>query len=245
MAARVTDGVVGETHRRATPGTSGGDVIAAVCSAVAAVHEPNLPVGIAVAGQIDPGTGVILSSPNLPGRRVPLGAALEDRFSVPVAVNNDVRLAAAGEWLSLPFRPSLLVALYIGTGLGAGVVVNGKPFAGAHSLAAEAGHATFRPGGELCECGRRGCFEAYAGGRAIVRRMRALLAQRGAPATEPTTPARIAAAAVGGEPAASAVWVTSHLAEQAWSGFDPPAVHPGHPDAPLLGAARAAWETAR
>jgi glucokinase len=175
------------------------------------------------------------------------------------------------------------VALYVGTGIGAGVVLNGEPLAGTHNLAAEAGHATFEPGGEVCACGRRGCFEAYAGGRSLARRTRRLLAQGGRGAA-PVDAAAVLALVRRGDPAAVAVWeeaveavrtlawnltvlfdpdalvlgggvvrgapelldaVRRHVRDQAWSGFPPPEVAPGHPDAAVLGAARTARREGR
>ncbi|NOZ79657.1 MAG: ROK family protein, partial [Acidobacteria bacterium] len=171
-AARVSDGTIEALERRPTPVTSAAAVVDAIAAAVAEVHRPGLPIGVAIAGQVDRRAGVVLSSPNLPGCRVPIAAALQDRFAVPVLVDNDVTLAAFGELGQLDVTPAVLVSLFLGTGIGAGAVIGGVPLAGAHNLAAEAGHATFRPGGELCNCGREGCFEAYAGGLAILRRAR-------------------------------------------------------------------------
>ncbi len=205
-AARVNGGTIEAIQRVPTPHTSSADVLDAIGAAAAAVHEPGLPVGVAIAGQIDRRHGVMLSSPNLPGRRVPVGAALEDRLHVPVLVDNDVTLAAFGQLPGLEDVPDVLVALYLGTGIGAGVVIGGEPLTGAHNLAAEAGHATFRPGGELCHCGRQGCFEAYAGGRAIVKRAQALRRQAGRPSHDLTDAGAVARAATRGDPACAAVW---------------------------------------
>ena len=205
-AARAEDGTIEALKRLPTPVASAAAVIDAIAATVAAVHRPGLPIGIGIAGQIDRRSGVVLSSPNLPGRRVPLAAALEDRFGAPVVVDNDVTLAAFGELGQLDAIPAVLVALFLGTGIGAGVVLGGVPLAGAHNLAAEAGHATFRAGGELCNCGRKGCFEAYAGGLAIVRRARTLRRQAGRPAHDLTDAGAVARAAGRGDPACAAVW---------------------------------------
>lgn len=282
-AGRVVDGAVEEIHRAATPAAGPAELIAALAAAAAAVHRPGLPVGLGVAGQVDRRAGVVLSSPNLPLSRTPLAAALADRLAAPVIVDNDVTVAATGEALDLVPAPEVLVALYLGTGIGAGVIIGGTPLAGAHNLAAEAGHATFRPDGELCECGRRGCFEAYAGGRAVVRRAAALRRQAGRPARDLTDAGAVARAAAAGDGACAAVWeeavtailtlawdlavlfdpdvlvlgggvargvpaladaVARHLADQAWSGVEPPRVLPGRPEAPVLGAALTAWRAA-
>ncbi len=205
-AARVSGGEIEAVERLATPGGSSGSVLDAVTEAIAAVHRPGLPIGVAIAGQIDRRHGVMVSSPNLPGRRVPLGAALGDRFGVFVLVDNDVTLAALGELPSMDRVPDVLTALYLGTGIGAGVVIGGVPLSGAHNLAAEAGHATFRAGGELCSCGRDGCFEAYAGGLSIVRRARTLRRQLGRSSDDLTGASAVARAAGRGDPACVAVW---------------------------------------
>ena len=205
-AARVVDGNVERVERAATPTESVAELVEAVAQTAAAVHRPRLPIGIALAGQIDRRAGVVLSSPNLPFRRTSLAAGLGERFAVPVLVDNDVRLAALGEHLAIDPPPQTLVALYIGTGIGAGVVIGNRSLAGAHNLAAEAGHATFIPGGEACDCGRRGCFEAYAGGRAVVRRAKARRDTAGSAADDLTDPGRVAAEAEAGDPACAAVW---------------------------------------
>jgi len=275
-AARIAGSRVEEEALRPTPAGDPTMILGAVTDAVAAVHRPDLPIGVAVAGQIDRGAGVIRSSPNIPGLNIPLGPSLGDAFKVPVTVDNDVRMAAAGEWTVLGERHRLLVALYVGTGIGAGVLLEGNPLAGTHNLAAEAGHATFQPEGELCACGRRGCFEAYAGGRSLSRRARRLFQQRGADAP-PVDAAGVLQMARRGDPAAMTVWeeaveavrtlawnltvvfdpdalvlggglargalelldaVRRHVLDQVWSGFPPPDVVPGHPDAAVLGAAR-------
>ncbi len=277
-AARVVDGRVVEETFRATPPDDPTMVMGAITDAAAGVHDGRCPIGVGTAGQVDRHHGVVLTSPNLPGRNVPLGAALEEAFSVPVVVDNDVRLAAVGEWLALGGEPEVLVALYVGTGVGAGVVLRGRPLAGVNNLAAEAGHATFRPGGELCGCGRRGCFEAYAGGRSVLER----LARRiGSGREAPVHVGGVVELAERGVPAAREVWeeaveairtlawnlvvlydpaalvlgggvvrgvpelagtVREHVAAQVWSGFPPPRVVVGSPDAAVTGAAYTAWK---
>jgi len=278
-AARIAGGRVEDEALRPTPSEDPTMILGAVTDAVAAVHRPGLPIGVAMAGQIDRGAGVVRSSPNIPGRNIPLGPSLEDAFETPVTVDNDVRMAAAGEWNVLDEVPRLLVALYVGTGIGAGILLHGQPLAGSHNLAAEAGHATFQPGGELCSCGRMGCFEAYAGGRALARRAARLLEQRGL-TTAPLDAAAVIRMARHGDPAATAVWeeaveavrtlawdltvlfdpdvlilgggvvrgapelleeIRTHVKNQAWSGFPPPEIVLGHPDAAVIGAARTAW----
>jgi len=136
-AARVSGGRVEAAAVRPTPRNDPTMVLGAITAAVDEVHREGLPIGVATAGQVDRATGVVLTSPNLPGRNVPLGPSLEEAFAAPVLVDNDVRLAAVGEWLALDGRPGILVALYVGTGIGAGVVLGGAPLSGANNLATE------------------------------------------------------------------------------------------------------------
>lgn len=126
--------------------------------------------GVAVAAQINPRTGVLVASPNLKFENVPLAAALQESLRVPVAVENDVNVAAYGEYLADDSARQPLLAVFVGTGIGGGLVAGGEIFHGADGFAAEIGHVPVAAeGGEPCGCGRRGCVEAYAGGAAIVR----------------------------------------------------------------------------
>ncbi len=136
-------------------------------------------INIAIAGQIDCYAGLVRASPNLPSwRQAPLADWVRDRFAVDVYVDNDVRAAALGEMnaLGLP-QGGDIVCLYWGTGIGGGIVVSGKLLRGLSNAAAEVGHMVYVPDGRLCTCGKRGCFEAYAGGWAIqsIARERAAL----------------------------------------------------------------------
>lgn len=130
-------------------------------------------IGIAVPGEVrDP--GVVVQSPNLPRwRKVPVGPDLSRRLGVPVHVENDANMAAVG----LLARPSLtsgrlrnVMVITLGTGVGGGWILDGKLFRRPPGGEAEIGHCPVDPEGPLCACGRRGCLEAYAGGRALVAR---------------------------------------------------------------------------
>ena len=137
--------------------------------------ERVVAVGVAVPGLIDEETGVVLASVNLEWKDVPLRRLLEERLGVPAVVGHDVRIASIAEELLGAARGSkdfLFVAL--GTGVGAAVVLNGTPYAGAHDLGGEFGHTVVAPGGPLCGCGRRGCIETLASASAVARRYLAL-----------------------------------------------------------------------
>lgn len=129
-------------------------------------------VGIACAGSIDSRAGVVRSSPNFQGwQDVALRAAMEARWSVPVCVENDANAATMAEWKLGEFsRARNLVLLTLGTGIGGGVILEGKLFRGATGTAGELGHMSIRADGEPCPCGARGCFERYASGSALQRR---------------------------------------------------------------------------
>lgn len=137
-----------------------------------------LGVGIGVAGQIDPDTGTVRTAPNLLFRDFPLRARAEERLRLPVAVLNDVQAVTYGEWTHGAGRGvDDLVCIFVGTGVGGGVVADGHLVRGATGSAGEIGHMTVDLHGPLCRCGNRGCVEAYAGGWAIAERARAAIAK--------------------------------------------------------------------
>ena len=116
------------------------------------------------------------ATPNMPLDGFDLAEHLETRHRLPLAVLNDGRACAWGEYLRGHARGrDPLLALFFGTGIGTGLMVHGKPYAGATSAAGEIGHTIHVPGGRRCSCGRRGCFEAYCGGRPMVERAEAEL----------------------------------------------------------------------
>ncbi|MDP2152478.1 MAG: ROK family protein [Methylotenera sp.] len=120
-------------------------------------------VGIGFPGFIDPHTQVISQSPNLPGLQdVDLSADLRALIGLPVITENDALAAAYGEYVMHPSQASSLIYLGLGTGVGGGLILNGKPFQGQHGVAMEVGHITVQPNGRLCGCGNLGCLEQYA-----------------------------------------------------------------------------------
>lgn len=130
-------------------------------------------MGIGVAGQVDPGTGAVVFAPNLDWRNAPLRADTEKACAIPVIVTNDVRAALWGEWLFGAGKGvGDLVCIFIGTGIGGGLVCGGRALEGCSNTAGEIGHMTVDLRGPLCNCGNRGCMEALAGGWAIARRAR-------------------------------------------------------------------------
>lgn len=133
-------------------------------------HERILGVGIGIAGQIEKSTGVVRFAPNLDWHDIPLQEQLKKALKLPVHVINDVRAATWGEWLYGAGRGfDDLLCIFVGTGIGGGVVSGGNMLFGFSNAAGEVGHMTIDLKGPACSCGNRGCFEALASGWAIAR----------------------------------------------------------------------------
>jgi glucokinase len=127
-------------------------------------------VGIGAAGQIDRKAGIILDAPNLGVKDMPMHDILTKQFGKPVAVGNDVEVAAFGEYLYGSGQGyTTFVVLFVGTGIGSGIVQNGRLYAGLTGTAGEVGHMTIQADGRLCPCGSRGCLEAYASRTAMTK----------------------------------------------------------------------------
>ena len=134
-------------------------------------------VGIGCAGLIDATRGVLRSSPNLKAwQGAPLAQLAHRHFSVPVVVENDATSAAFGESIARGRRGRDLVFIALGTGVGGGIVADGRVIRGVTGFGGEIGHMVVDPDGPTCHCGRHGCLEAYAGAYGIVRTARTLLA---------------------------------------------------------------------
>jgi glucokinase len=127
-------------------------------------------LGIGVAGQVDM-NGVVRYAPNLNWRNIDLKAKLERQLDMPVVVVNDVRAATWGEWrLGAGKNVPDLVVLFVGTGIGGGVVTGGHLLTGCSNTGGELGHTTIITNGRQCHCPNKGCLEAYVGGWAIAER---------------------------------------------------------------------------
>jgi glucokinase len=140
-------------------------------------------MGIGAAGQVDRAAGVLIAAPNLAHdtANLPLAEEMRRRFKMPVALGNDVEVAAVGELRFGAGRdcPSFL-CVFVGTGIGGGIVLNGQLYRGASGTAGEIGHIVVDAGGRHCGCGNRGCLEAYASRTAITRTLQGEL-HRGRP----------------------------------------------------------------
>jgi glucokinase len=156
--------------------------------------SPARSVGLGIPGLVDVERGAVKHAVNLgvDGEWVPLRAELEARLGVPVAVENDVNVATLGAAALTGIRD--LVYLSIGTGLAAGLVLDGTLRRGATGAAGEIGHVPIDPSGALCQCGQRGCLETVASGRALAE---AWSPAGSAGSSEPPAQALFAAAAAG------------------------------------------------
>ena len=114
-------------------------------------------------GVIDQDTGIVLFTPNLPWRNYDLAGAMTKQFGVPFHVGNDVNLGVLGEYKFGAARGYRnVVGFFVGTGMGGGLILNGSLFTGNQFKAAEYGHMILDPEGPLCNCGQRGCLEAFS-----------------------------------------------------------------------------------
>jgi len=120
--------------------------------------------GIGAPGPLNYKTGVVFSPPNLPGwKNVPLADQMKKRLGIPCFIDNDANLATYGEfWMGAGQDTDTLCALTLGTGVGGGIIVNGKLHRGIDGTAGEIGHLKVTDDGRTCGCGAQGCLEAYA-----------------------------------------------------------------------------------
>jgi len=200
---------------RGTPGEG----LAAVVSAIDLLFDQDAKaralirgIGICAPGPLDPATGVVINPPNVPcWRNFPLAAEVEKVYGVPVKVENDANAAALAEayWgAGRGYRHIFYAG--IGTGIGTGIVCDGRIYNGRTGAAAEGGHMSIDYDGPLCGCGKPGCIEILAAGPAIARRARAKLA------SETNSTSAILELAKGNVES-----VTSEMVGQAYAAGDP------------------------
>jgi glucokinase len=175
QAAALRDQVVAASCRMPTPLTGAAELANAIVEAVdkvlaeaAAGREALGAVGLGMPGTIDQVAGTVSNSPNLPGfdgvTPIPLGTTVSRMLGgLPVTVGNDVDVAVLGEHRRGAGRPYRnLLGVWVGTGVGGGLILNGEPYRG-RGTGAEIGHTMVKPGGRVCSDGKRGHLEAYAG----------------------------------------------------------------------------------
>jgi glucokinase len=133
-------------------------------------------LGIGAPGACDPDTGVVIFAPNLVWKNFPLKKELEKHLPFPVFVENDCNIQTLGVYeKELKARPRNMVGIFLGTGIGAGIILEGKLYRGFNRTAGEIGHMVLEVGGPKCGCGNKGCFEALASRTAIFKRLEAAL----------------------------------------------------------------------
>lgn len=155
---------------------------AAVAALIARSDRPVLSIGVGLAGFVDI-DGVVHKAPNLAGLvGADVGATLRADFDLPVTVDNDANCVAVASHALLPDRPGCLVAVTFGTGIGGGIVIDGRLFRGASGFAGEPGHMVIEHQGHPCPCGQRGCWEQYGSGGGLARLAREACSQGRAPA---------------------------------------------------------------
>src|ERR1044071_1357604 len=183
-AALVDDtGRILKQHKQDTPkGDSANDIIDAlvrVSECWGCRELPVVAVSIMVPGAVDCANATVVQAPNLPSLvNFPLKAELEQRLGWPVYLENDANAAAVGEmWMGAARGCRDVVSVTLGTGVGGGVIYDGKLWRGSHGSAGEIGHTTVDPfSGLKCKCGNTGCLELFASATAIVRMTRENLA---------------------------------------------------------------------
>lgn len=152
-------------------------VIAETCEATGTTRASFLGVGIGSPGPLDRERGLVIFTPNLGWRDFPLRDRVQDAVRLPATLDNDANCATLGEWwIGAAKGARHVVGLTIGTGIGGGLILDGRLYHGASDVAGEIGHTTIDSTGRRCGCGNYGCLEAYASGPAIAERARESLA---------------------------------------------------------------------
>ena len=152
------------------------DVITQTRHETGADRSDFLGVGIGSPGPLDRARGVVIVTPNLGWRDFPLRDEVSSRVNLPATLDNDANCATLGEfWCGAAKGGRNVVGLTIGTGIGGGLILDGKLYHGAADMAGEIGHTTIDSTGRRCKCGNYGCLEAYTSGPAIAERAREVL----------------------------------------------------------------------
>lgn len=177
ISAGVVDerGEILEEARVVSPATDSGAIEQAIAGLVNELRQRHeiIAVGVGAAGFVDRNRATVLFAPNLAWRDEPLSAELEEQIGLPVVVENDANAAAWGEFAFGAGKDvDDLLLVTVGTGVGGGIVLDGRLYRGAFGVAAEIGHLAMVPGGVRCGCGNLGCLESYGSGSALVRRAR-------------------------------------------------------------------------
>ena len=171
LAAEGADAVVGRIASMI------GETIAAVIQATGATRSDILGVGIGSPGPLDRERGIVITTPNLGWHDFPLRDRVSEATGLRATLDNDANCATLGEWWIGAARGARnVVGMTIGTGIGGGLILDGKLYHGSSDMAGEIGHTSIDSTGRRCKCGNYGCLEAYASGPATADRAREALA---------------------------------------------------------------------
>ena len=183
-------------HRSMSPGVVESTIVEVVDELLDAVGRDRITaVGIGAAGFVAADRASVVFAPHLSWRHEPLQENLQRRVRVPITVDNDANAAAWAEWkFGAAQGESHVMMVNLGTGIGGGIVTDGRVQRGRFGIAGEFGHMQVVPNGLRCECGNRGCWEQYASGNALVREARSLIAANSPMVTDLLS-------SVGGDPA--------------------------------------------
>jgi glucokinase len=174
-----TGKLVGTGKKKTRQPNEQDDLIKRIASVVdEALAEANVDrkkligIGIGAAGMVNRQKGILLNAPNLGLQEVPLAEPLANHYKVPCRIGNDVEVATLGE-LSFGAGRNCddFICIFVGTGIGSGIVYDGKQVRGAGGTAGEIGHIVLDPGGRTCACGAQGCLEAYASRTAVAKQI--------------------------------------------------------------------------
>ena len=139
-------------------------------------REQVASVGMGFPGPVDDKKGVVIKTVNIPIRFMPLAEMFHQRWDIPVRLGNDADCAALGEYYRYEDKNvESLILVTLGTGIGTGIILNGRIHSGVNGCAGEGGHIVIVHNGDLCTCGRRGCWERYASANALIRQTQAAM----------------------------------------------------------------------
>ncbi len=175
-----TRGSILDTARVGTPSDEGAleDAISGVIDELHNRHDDVMAVGLSVAGFVANDRRTVMFAPHLAWRAAPVADRIAKRVDLPVTLEHDANAAALGEHRFGAARGARVAALVaIGTGIGAGLLLDGEIYRGAYGVAPELGHLTVVPGGRACPCGKYGCWERYCSGTALAATAIELLAR--------------------------------------------------------------------
>ena len=139
-------------------------------------REQVASVGMGFPGPVDDRKGVVIKTVNIPIRFMPVADMFRQRWDIPVRLGNDADCAALGEYYHYEDKNvESLILVTLGTGIGTGIILNGRIHSGVNGCAGEGGHIVIVHNGDLCTCGRRGCWERYASANALIRQTQAAM----------------------------------------------------------------------